>query len=248
MGAVAVDVENDGDLDLFLTHLREETNTLYVNAGGSFADRTTSLGLATPSLRYTGFGVGFADFDRDGRLDLYVANGAVTRNRPPFDPDDPYAEPDQLFRGVEGGGFEEIPDAGLSAPRIETGRGAAFGDLDNDGDVDVVVSDSDSRVRVLWNVVAPGRHWIALDVRRRDGSPALGARVRIEVDGATQWRTVHPASSYASSSDPRAHFGLGGHAEPVRAHVHWPDGTTDAFGPLEVDRIHRVEAARTGAR
>ena len=241
MGTVAFDLEDDGDLDLFLTHLREETNTLYVNTGGVFADRTAALGLASPSLRYTGFGVGLVDFDLDGSLDLYVANGAVTKNRPAFDPEDPYAEPDQLFRGIGAGRFEEVsPAGGLAGAAIEASRGAAFGDLDGDGDVDVVVVDSGSRVRLLENVVERRGHWLGLSVLGENGSDAIGATVRIELGGETRFRSVWPATSYCSSNDPRVFCGLGDHPAPVEVTVLWPDGSEERFGPLEVDRLHEL--------
>ncbi len=241
MGTVAADAENDGDLDLFITHLRDETNTLYVNDGGTFHDGTASSGLGMPSLRYTGFGTGFYDFDHDGWLDVYVANGAVTRNWPPFDDRDPYAEPDQLFRGQGAGRFAEVfPQGGTSAPVIANSRGAAFGDIDNDGDVDAVVTENADRVHVFENVYSAKGHWIELRVRERSGSDALGALVRLEHAGSVQWRPLHPAMSYCSSNDPRVHFGLGRRAETAQVLVRWNDGVQESFGPLEVNRIHEL--------
>jgi len=241
MGTVAVDVENDGDLDLFLTHLRDESNTLYVNRGGIFTDRTASMGLATPSLRYTGFGTGFGDFDCDGTLDLYVVNGAVTKNRPELLPGDPYAEPNQAFRGLGDGRFEEIvPLGGLATPVIATSRGAALGDLDDDGGIDLVIVDNHAPVRLLLNTVRDRGHWLTLRVRLASGADALGAAVRIETPDGIQWRTVNPATSYCASNDPRVHFGLGEHGDPVEVVVRWPDGAEERFGPLEVDRVQEL--------
>jgi len=240
MGAVAFDHEDDGDLDLFLTHLREETNTLYVNEGGLFRDRTAPLGLAAPSLRHTGFGVALADFDQDGTRDAFVANGSVTANRPPERADDPYAEADQLFRGLPGGGFEEVlPAGGTSPTAIETGRGAAAGDLDGDGDLDLIVVDSAARVRLLENVAATGS-WIAFDVENDPGRTALGAEVVVEAAGLVRRRRVAPAMSYCSSAPERVHVGLGAFDEPVAVRVRWPDGTEEAFGALASGALHTL--------
>ena len=147
-------------LDLFMTHLRGESNTLYLNRGGWFDDATVSAGLAAPSVATTGFGMGFADFDHDGALDLLVVNGRVGRSLTPL-AEDPYAEPDQLYRGLGTGRFAEIPSREmLPLPLIETGRGAAFGDVDNDGDVDVAIVNNGGRARLLENLAGDRGHWI----------------------------------------------------------------------------------------
>ncbi|MDZ4700958.1 MAG: VCBS repeat-containing protein, partial [Rhodothermales bacterium] len=137
MGVVAADIEGDGDLDLFITHLRNETNSLYRNDGGYFEDTSVASGLAAPSLPYTGFGVALADFDRDGMLDAYVGNGRVGGA---VDAADPFAEPNQLFRGLGKGRFEEVlPTGGTETPLLATTRAVAMADYDNDGDVDLAV-------------------------------------------------------------------------------------------------------------
>jgi hypothetical protein len=236
MGVIAFDYEEDGDADFFVTHLGGETNTLFRNDGGRFADWTQFTGLGPPSFPFTGFGTGEADFDHDGLLDLYVANGRVTRSPTPGV--EPFDEPDQLYRGVAGARFEEVfPRGGVSGPLLGNGRGAAFGDYDNDGDVDVAVSDNGGRATLLQNVAARG-HWIELRVLGRDGSDALGADLWIE-DGTTRrWRTVRVAYSYCSSSDPRVHVGLGTSAGPVTVTVRWPDGVQETFASLAVDAQH----------
>ena len=242
MGIVAVDVEGDFDLDVFITHLREETNTLFMNEKGLFSDHTAQFALGAASLPYTGFGTDVADFDHDGVLDVFVANGAVTRNRVRFDPDDPYAEPVLFQRGVAAGAlgvsFVEVPGGGSDPPSIGNGRGAAFGDLDNDGDLDVVVVDNGARVRLLENLRGANGHWIQLSVLERTGADALGAQVLLEGGGKTFRRDVQSDGSYCAASDPRVHVGLGASSSALTASVRWVDGASEEFGPLETDRFH----------
>ncbi len=234
MGVVAFDAENDGDLDLYLTHLREQTNTLYINQGGGFTDKTSIVGLAGPSLRFTGFGTGAADFDQDGLLDLYAANGRVGKWKPQFLESDSYAEPDQVYRGTGGARFKEItPQGGTAEPYYATSRGMAFVDTDGDGDLDVVVGDNHGRVRLLENVVQEQGGSVLLDVVDVNGAPAVGAKVSLRAGEKTLVRSVQPAFSYCSSSDPRVHFGLGDYEGPFDVLVTWPDGETSEFKGLE---------------
>ncbi|MEE8169434.1 MAG: CRTAC1 family protein [Phycisphaerae bacterium] len=240
MGVTAVDLDHDADLDLFMTHLRGQTNTLYANDGdGLFEDITPRAGLSLTSFAYTGFGTGFADFDHDGRLDIYIANGRVTRGDPRWDESDAYAEPNQLLRGLDGGRFEEIkPAGGTRPPVIGTSRAAAFGDVDNDGDVDVLVVDSGGPVRLLRNIVDKAGAWIMFRVLDRDGTDALGATVEITSGRRRLYRHVHVAYSYCASSDPRIHAGLGNAARADRVRVQWLDGQWETFGPLNAGRLH----------
>ncbi|MHC4974922.1 MAG: CRTAC1 family protein [Planctomycetota bacterium] len=241
MGVAAIDVEDDGDLDLFMTHLRDETNTFYLNEGGIFDDATASIGLSAPSIRYTGFGMGFADFDHDGLHDLYVANGRVGMWDPAPDPDDPYAEPNQLFRGSGQGRFEEVPGGGCAAAVMGTSRAAAFADYDDDGDVDVAVVNRSGAVQLLRNRKGGDGHWVALRVLDANGADALGARVRLEAGGRARWRQVQVAYSYCASNDPRVNVGLGGATTVDRVTVFWPEGGERSYGPLAAGRLHVLE-------
>lgn len=245
MGVATFDADGDGDLDLFMTHLRSESNTLYINSGGNFDDRTAQMGLAAPSLRYTAFGVGFADFDHDGRLDLYIANGKVTLEgvEDPASMPDPYVDPNQLMRGVGRGAFEEVtPIGGTAAPVIGTSRAAAFGDIDNDGDIDIVVVESDGPARLLRNIVDKlDHHAVMFRVLDDRGRAALSARLLIHAGNRRFTRIVETTYSYCAANDPRVHVGLGpiNHVDSVE--VRYADGSSQRFGPFEADRVHTLK-------
>ncbi|MEL6905617.1 MAG: VCBS repeat-containing protein, partial [Planctomycetota bacterium] len=154
MGVQFADLDNDEDLDLFITHLRKETNTFYRNKNGLFDDKSNMVGTNAASLKLTGFGMGIHDFDHDGVLDLYVANGAVQawKEDERYDPADAYAEPNHVFKGKDGRRGVKFQLRDGDSGSVGTSRGAAFGDLDGDGDVDVVLHDLDASVKVLRNV------------------------------------------------------------------------------------------------
>lgn len=243
MGVQWVDLDQDGWLDLYMTHLRRETNTYYKNnRRGRFRDMTRSLGIAADSLKFTGFGVGFHDLDHDGNLDLYIANGAVQAWAPDeaFHPDDAYAEPNQLFRGVGNARFEGLGE-GVSSPMIATSRGSAYGDIDNDGDVDIVVVDRDARVKILRNIAPKQGSWVGLRLLNEEGADALGALAKLttswtDSEGKAQtqehWRLAHPAYSYLCSNDPRVHFGVPDGHTVTKLEVIWPGATEPVAAAL----------------
>ena len=241
MGVDAVDVDLDGDEDLFMTHLRGETNTLYVNDGsGFFEDRSALAGLGSPSLGRTGFGAAWVDVDNDTWPDLFIANGAVAAMRDPGRAQDPfpYGQPNQMFRNLGGGRFEDVSDrAGAAARLSEVSRGAAFGDVDNDGDVDVLVNNTNGPVRLFVNEVGNRNHWIGLKLVGGDGRDMLGARVGIvRREGPTLWRRVRADGSYASANDPRVLVGLGDSPDLAGVRVLWPSGRIDEWQRVAVDR------------
>ncbi|MDG1492068.1 MAG: CRTAC1 family protein [Planctomycetota bacterium] len=242
MGVAVLDLENDGDPDLLMTHLRSESNTLYVNRRGVFRDRTLNAGLHAASLQFTGFGLGIADFNQDGNLDLYVGNGRVQRWTMSFDPEKPYAEPNQLFRGLGGAKFEEVkPQGGVQEAYIGSTRGLALGDIDGDGDIDIVLSENGDRARVLRNVAADG-NWISFRVVTPEGQPlqdVVGARVRVDFGDEVRWRTITGAYGFCSANQIHAHVGLGDAAAIDGVTVHWPDGgEPEAFGPFTAGATH----------
>src|SRR5215813_643946 len=185
MGVDAGDFDNNGTDDLFITHLRDEINTLYLNLGkGLFEDRTREVGLGMPGRRFTGFGTLFFDYDNDGWLDLLVTNGAVQllpelmRKGDPF----PLGQPNQLFHNTGKGGFAEIIEKLPPEFRLnQVGRGAAFGDFDNDGDTDVLITNNNQPARLFLNQIGNQNHWLGLRLLDKSGRAALGARVQIEV-------------------------------------------------------------------
>jgi enediyne biosynthesis protein E4 len=237
MGVHMADVDGDGDNDLIVVNLDSESDSFYRNEGKFFVDATTSVGLRVASRRFTRFGVAFLDFDNDGRLDLYEANGRVGLQAETFGPD-PYAEPNLLFRGLPDGRFEEVsPRGGTAQPLVATSRAAAFGDIDNDGGIDILVANRDAAPYLLRNV-APGRgHWLLMRVLERQGRDAVGASLSILAGGRTIRRDVRTGYSYLAANDPRVHVGLGDVQEVESVSVVWPDGTRERFGPFKADQI-----------
>ncbi len=237
MGLAVGDFDNDGDDDLFMTHVTGETNTIYVNDGhGWFEDRSIAIGLGPPSKPFTGFGTGWLDVDNDGWLDVFVGNGEISLVRALSDRSGafPLGQPNQLFMNRHGTGFEEVTaQAGSSFRLAEISRGTAFGDIDNDGDTDILVLNNNGPARLLLNTVGQLAPWLGLRVLDRSGRDALGARVELRRrHGASLWRTVHTDGSYASASDPRVLFGLGEGSEVLEVRVHWPQGGAESWRNL----------------
>src|SRR5687767_5563722 len=228
MGVDAGDYDNDGDEDIFITNWLAQMNILYVNTGGGvFEDRKGASGLGPPSLAKTGFGTAWLDYDNDSWLDLLAVNGSVSiieaqaRAKDPF----PLKMPNQLYRNLGTGRFEDVSArAGKAFSLSEVSRGAAFGDLDNDGDTDVAIGNAAGPLHLLMNEVGNRNHWLGLRlvaaVNKRD---LLGARVSIvRANGSTLVRRARADGSYASSNDPRVLVGLGSATEQLRVRVQWP--------------------------
>lgn len=233
MGVCLEDIDRDGRWDLMISHLAGETNTFYMGGGRGYRDRTSRTGTTSASLARTGFGMGLADFDHDGWLDLFVANGRVIYPSQPEDPERPFAEVDQLYRGQPGARFEDLgPNAITGAPLITVGRAAAFGDLDGDGDVDICTMEYGGPLRILRNVAPKAGGAATLSVLERDGSPAVGAVVRYELAGTSVMRQVQRTYSYCTTNDPAIHVGLGDQAQLASVEVTWLDGTRQTFGPV----------------
>jgi hypothetical protein len=239
MGVTAGDFDNDGDEDLFMTHLDRETNTLYLNDGmGNFLDATDRYRLGRSSLPYTGFGSEWFDMDNDGNLDLFIANGAVKIEEALRGQPFPYQEINQLIRNDGAGAFIDITStAGPAMALQEVSRGAAFGDIDNDGDIDIAVANNSGPVRLLLNGAATHNHWLTVDLQgTRSNRDGIGARVAILRDGKPLlWRRAHTDGSYLSANDPRVHFGLGKSATLDGVMVSWPAGNTETWREIRID-------------
>ncbi|MEZ5332981.1 MAG: CRTAC1 family protein [Thermoanaerobaculia bacterium] len=251
MGLVAADLDEDGDEDLFMTHLTRETNTYYRNDGtGLFEDGTRMTGLDLPSWTATGFGVGLADFDRDGNLDLFVANGAVKRIEELVDDGDPYplAQANQLYRGLGAGRWEEVTtSAGPGLEQVLVSRGVARGDLDLDGDDDLVVSNNSGPAQLLLDESPSGSHWLAVLAQASPaGGPAFGSTLLLEGDSHRSLRRVGTDGSYASAGSPESLLGLGSAASPVTLRADWLRGGTTVWRDLPIDRRWVLVRSRQG--
>jgi len=242
MGVEAADFTGDGHDDLFVAHMDRETNTLYVNDGsGAFVDATLGSGLGVPSQRHTTYAGAWLDYDNDGLLDVLNLNGAMHLSNDWASPNanNPLPEPNQLFRNLGGGKFEEIETAG--DPILETteiSRSGAVGDLDNDGDSDLVITNCDGPARILLNRVENHHHWLGLRLLDRDGRrDQLGAYVEVFVPNApTLTRRAKTDGGYLTASDPRVLIGLGLTASVESVRVRWPDGQVEQWSALPVDR------------
>lgn len=239
MGVTVGDVNSDGRFDLFMTHVASETNTLYtLGEGDFFSDSSSASGMAGVDLPYTGWGCGLLDMDHDGDLDLAVGNGRVAVGQPLPSARfgaywNRYAEPNLLFRNEGEGRFANISDrAGGFTAKPGLTRGLAFGDLDNDGDIDMVSNGINNHLAIFRNDAPEAdTHWLQARVLT-GGRDALGAKVELLSDEATQVRYVLRSYSYLASNDPRVHFGLGTSASPGSLRVTWPDGAVEVF-PVE---------------
>ena len=240
MGVDAGDFDNDGDEDLFVTELINQGSSLYVNNGsGVFEEQGARLGVRRPSLPFTGFGTAWVDIDNDGLLDLMSVNGDVNRNGSPGnDRNDPFPLKQRklLFRNL-GGRFEDVTArAGAALQILEASRGAAFGDVDNDGDIDVLVGNGAGATRLLVNNLGSRNHWVGLKLVSTSKS-LTGARVALmRSSGPTLWRHARTDGSYGSANDPRVLVGLGRSSEKPRVRVVWPDGRAGEWPGVDIDR------------
>ncbi len=237
MGVDVADIDNDRDQDIWKVHLHRESHVLYLNQGTYFDDVTSRWRLAGLTRRATGFGTALFDYDLDGLLDTFIANGRVQIIADTTGAEDPYAEANQLLRQSEPGRFlDESHKAGPALALVENSRAAAFGDYDNDGDIDILVINRDGPARLLRNDAPRKGNACSIRVLDRHGRDAIGARIRCMIGDTTRTMELRSAYSYCAANDPRLHIGLGGATRIDRIEVRWADMPFDApdqYGPFE---------------
>jgi hypothetical protein len=246
MGLDAQDLDGDGLPELVVSTFRGDGAALYRNLGaGSFIYISDSAGIIRDTHPYVGWGLALEDFDNDGRPDLLMVNGHVDDNLEQFEQDIPYAEPAKVWwnRGKVGSRLmlEPVADAGPFFAVPHVARGAAFGDLDNDGDIDVVISRMDSLPAILFNE-SPPRSWIRLElVGRRSNRSAIGAAIEIRAGGRVFHRQVKGGASYLSANDPRVLVGLGDFERVESVEVRWPSGARSVLSNPAPRQSHVIQ-------
>jgi hypothetical protein len=248
MGIAAGDYENNGHMDLVVTTFSDDYKVVFQNDGkGNFNDVSYKVGVAVPTIPFVGFGDGFLDFDNDGWKDLLLVNG---HTYPEVDKQawgTSYAQRPLLFHNLQNGKFELMPAVeGTGLAVVSVARGAAFGDLFNNGKIDVVLNGVDQVPVLLRNVNPDHHHWVELKLIGGPKSPrdAVGATVYLTAGGIRQRGDVLSGGSYLSSNDFRVHFGLGDVASVDHVEIHWPSGAQEQLKLSAVDRILTVEEGK----
>ena len=244
MGCDAADTTGTGRMDLAVTHLDMQLARFYQNLGdGSFDDATFRSKLGYATFHMSGFGTRFFDFDNDGRLDLFMANGHVLDNIERYHADTKYAEPKLMFRNTGRGIFENVSDQlgpDFALPRVS--RGVAVGDFDNDGKLDVLVSNNGQPPQLLRNNGRNANHWLEiLLIGTKSNRDAVGARVKLRAGDLVLYDQRKGGMSYQSAQDPRLHFGLGAQTKIDLLEVIWPSGTTSKLANLKADQIIAIK-------
>ena len=243
MGVTWGDYDHSGYLSMFITEFADQPNTLYHNLGPrGFEDVAMQSHLGQPSLPLVGWGTTFFDMDNDGWPDLFVANGHVYPQMDTVKGSAAYAEPMLLHRNLRNGTFEEVSKAaGIADMPLKSRRGAAFGDIANNGNIDIVVLNVGESPSLLLNTIKSPNHRVLFHlVGTKSNRAAIGARVTVQAGGMTQFDEVHGGSSYLSQNDLRLHFGLGPATKIDSIEVRWPTGKTDRFKNMAADKIYTI--------
>ena len=242
MGVTAADFESKGSLGIFRTNFSDERETLYRSRGrGDFEDVTLAAGLGR-NTRYVGWGCGFFDFDNDGWKDLLLVNGHAFPEVDRLNIDIHYRDRAILYRNLGNGKFNDVSEsAGPAILERHSSRGAAFGDIDNDGMIELLINNQNEPPSLLKQASRPGNHWIILKLTgSRSNRNGIGARVRISVAGHSQYDEVRSGGSYLSQNDLRLHFGLGAAVKADAIEIEWPSGTRQALKDVVADRIVQI--------
>jgi len=243
MAADFGDFDRDGRLDLFVTRYGNQPASLYWNKGDdTFQDIALPAGIADPSFRPVKWGTSFGDFDNDGWPDIVVANGNFTSLMDTLPGEVRYREPMQLYRNKGDRTFEEIGEAAGLNPTVESRRGTAVGDINNDGNLDVLVFNADGPPSLFVNETRNGNHRVLFKlVGHKSNRAAIGARMLVTTSAMTQIDEVKGGNSYNSSSDWRLHFGLGAEATMKKVEVRWPSGEDQTFANVAADAIYQID-------
>ncbi len=249
MGTDAEDVDGDGLPELIVTNFANEYDTLYMNFGrGLFYDNTAFFGMASDTMPFVKWGTGLVDLDNDGWPDNFVTNGHVDDNRRELGQPMDYEEIPLLFRNLQGKRFKlSTRDVGPYFDTTHVGRGAAFGDLDNDGDIDIVVNEKDRHAAVLRNDTPTRNHWVRLVLQgTKSNRDAVGARVEVDTGERVIYRQRKGGMSMESASDPRLLIGVG--AAPVlkKITIRWPSGIVTTLEGVKVDQEYKIVEPRDG--
>ena len=237
------DFNRDGLLDLVVTRYSKQPASLYKNDQQAFTDIAPEIGFAQKTKTFVKWGTGFGDFDNDGWPDILIANGNFSSLTDVLENEPRYREPLQLFRNLGGRSFEEVADAsGLNSGSMQSRRGTAFGDINNDGNLDFVVFNVNAPPSIFINESRTMNHRVLFQLAgTKSNRMAIGARVTIEAAGMSQIDEVRGGGSYNSSNDTRLHFGLGRSATMTKVVVRWPDGLQQKFEDVPADAIYRIE-------
>ncbi len=241
------DYDNDGRLDLFISDFQKASDHLFRNNGQSaFEEVSDQVGITGPTHDVLSFGGGFFDYDNDGWLDLFIANGHVYPEIEQASPGIRYKQINSLFHNERNGKFvETTKQAGNGFETPYVGRGVAFADFDNDGFVDLVVSNNGDPPLLLHNSGGDGNHFLNFKlVGTKSNRDGMGTRVHIVAGGLSQIREIEGGGSYLSQSDLRAHFGLGKATRAETLEISWPSGLRQVFHDVEDDKFYRIEEGR----
>ena len=243
MGVTWGDYDHDGRLDMFITEFADQPNTLYHYLGGSvFEDASLRSQLGQRSMAYVGWGTSFFDMDNDGWFDLFVANGHVYPQMDGVPGSAAYAEPMLLHRNNRDGTFDEVSaQAGLADMPMKSRRGAAFGDIANNGNIDIVILNVGEPPSLLLNTSKNTNHRVLFKlVGTKSNRAAIGARVTIHAGGVTQFDEVRGGGSYLSQNDLRLHFGLGTTNKIDSVELRWPSGKLERLKDVSADNIYTI--------
>ncbi len=248
MGADFGDYDNNGTQDLYVTNFSLEPNSLFRNNGNAtFTEATFAAGVGNPTLMFLAFGTGFVDYNNDGWLDLFAANGHVIDNIEQFDQGVVYEETNQLFKNDGTGRFEDVSSESGEAFAIRSvHRAAAFGDVDNDGDVDVLVTSVNGKPELLRNDGSSNNSMMVKLIGDQSNRNGVGARVTVVSEDLKLVRDAKSAYSYMASNDFRLHFGLGPNASADEIRIDWPSGETDIIRNVQANQLVTVMEGQGG--